>query len=165
MSIYRTSVSSKLGVLTLTATEQGIVTAELSDRAVGLSSEDLPEPIAGWAIALQHYCNGEGAWPLLPVVMNGTPFQQTVWTALRNLPAGAPQTYSDLACAIGRPDACRAVARACATNAIAIAIPCHRVVPKGGGVGGFRWGIERKQALLRLEGGSVTQEQTLIPEF
>lgn len=81
----------------------------------------------------------------------GTKFQKSVWTALRRLPAGATASYAEIAAAIGAPRAVRAVAGACAANPIAVAIPCHRVRPKSGGIGGYRWGAERKAALLRAE--------------
>ncbi len=81
----------------------------------------------------------------------GTAFQKSVWAALRRLPAGATASYADIATAIGAPKAVRAVASACAANPIAVAIPCHRVRPKAGGIGGYRWGAERKAALLRAE--------------
>ncbi len=87
----------------------------------------------------------------LPLDLQGTPFQQQVWEALRKVPVGMRTTYSDIAEAIGRPTSSRAVARACATNQIAIAIPCHRVVGKNGDLSGYRWGIERKRELLRRE--------------
>ena len=74
-----------------------------------------------------------------------------VWCALRRIPYGETRSYGEIAAAIGRPRAVRAVARACATNPVAIAIPCHRVLPSAGGVGGYRWGADRKQALLRGE--------------
>jgi AraC family transcriptional regulator of adaptative response/methylated-DNA-[protein]-cysteine methyltransferase len=74
-----------------------------------------------------------------------------VWTALSAIPYGETRTYADVARAIGRPRAVRAVARACATNPVALAIPCHRVVPAGGGVGGYRWGARRKTAILARE--------------
>jgi AraC family transcriptional regulator of adaptative response/methylated-DNA-[protein]-cysteine methyltransferase len=82
----------------------------------------------------------------------GTSFQQVVWNALRMIPAGTTTTYSALARRIGRPAAVRAVAGACAANPIAILIPCHRVVRTDGGLSGYRWGVERKRALLEREG-------------
>ena len=90
----------------------------------------------------------------LPTDVRGTVFQQRVWKALREIPRGGTRTYADVARAIGRPTATRAVARACATNPIALVVPCHRVVPASGGVGGYRWGTERKARLLEREGSS-----------
>lgn len=88
----------------------------------------------------------------LPLDIRGTAFQQRVWQALRDIPPGRTASYADIAQRIGQPGACRAVARACAANPIAVAIPCHRVVRTDGAVSGYRWGVERKQALLALEG-------------
>ncbi len=87
----------------------------------------------------------------LPLDLRGTAFQQRVWQALRKIPAGKTTTYSALAKRIGRPEAVRAVAAACAANAIAVAIPCHRVVRLDGNLAGYRWGIARKRALLDRE--------------
>jgi AraC family transcriptional regulator, regulatory protein of adaptative response / methylated-DNA-[protein]-cysteine methyltransferase len=87
----------------------------------------------------------------LPLDIGGTAFQQKVWQALRKIPAGATWSYAELAKAIGRPSAARAVARACAANPLAVAIPCHRVVRSDGALSGYRWGIERKRALLTRE--------------
>lgn len=87
----------------------------------------------------------------LPLDIRGTAFQQRVWEALRNIPAGRTATYSEIARAIGAPTSARAVARACATNALAVAIPCHRVVRTDGDPSGYRWGIDRKRALLARE--------------
>ena len=81
----------------------------------------------------------------------GTPFQQEVWRALRAIPAGTTTTYSDLAAQLGRPRSARAVGAACAVNPIAIIIPCHRVVARDGDLTGYRWGVERKRALLQHE--------------
>jgi AraC family transcriptional regulator of adaptative response/methylated-DNA-[protein]-cysteine methyltransferase len=88
----------------------------------------------------------------LPLDVRGTAFQQRVWQALREIPAGRTVTYSELAELVGAPRGARAVAGACAANAIAVAIPCHRVVRNDGSISGYRWGVERKQALLEREG-------------
>jgi len=86
--------------------------------------------------------------------VRGTAFQQRVWQALRKIPAGATVTYSEVAQRIGAPKAVRAVGQACASNAIAVAIPCHRVVRNDGSLSGYRWGVERKRALLDREARS-----------
>jgi AraC family transcriptional regulator of adaptative response/methylated-DNA-[protein]-cysteine methyltransferase len=90
----------------------------------------------------------------LPLDVRGTAFQQRVWMALRNIPAGSTLSYAEVAAAIGRPTATRAVAAACAANLHAIAIPCHRVVRSDGSLSGYRWGVERKRALLEREQGA-----------
>jgi AraC family transcriptional regulator of adaptative response/methylated-DNA-[protein]-cysteine methyltransferase len=87
----------------------------------------------------------------LPLDVRGTAFQQLVWQALRDIPAGSTATYTSIAEKIGSPGAVRAVASACAANRLAIAIPCHRVVRLDGGLAGYRWGVERKRELLRRE--------------
>ena len=92
--------------------------------------------------------------PDLPLDIRGTAFQQKVWNTLRTIPAGATASYADIAREIGQPNAVRAVAGACAANAIALAIPCHRVVRTDGSLSGYRWGVERKQELLNREAGS-----------
>lgn len=90
----------------------------------------------------------------LPLDLRGTAFQRRVWDALRAIPPGSTVSYSELAQRIGRPKAVRAVAQACAANALAVAIPCHRVVRNDGGISGYRWGVERKRALLEREARS-----------
>jgi AraC family transcriptional regulator of adaptative response/methylated-DNA-[protein]-cysteine methyltransferase len=90
----------------------------------------------------------------LPLDIRGTAFQHRVWQALREIPAGQTMSYSDIARRIGAPKAVRAVAHACASNAIAVAIPCHRVVRNDGTLSGYRWGLERKQQLLEREAAS-----------
>ncbi|MBI1731666.1 MAG: bifunctional DNA-binding transcriptional regulator/O6-methylguanine-DNA methyltransferase Ada [Gammaproteobacteria bacterium] len=87
----------------------------------------------------------------LPLDIRGTAFQQRVWQALRKIPAGATRSYADIAKSIGAPKSVRAVAQACAANTIAVAVPCHRVVRSDGALSGYRWGVERKRALLQRE--------------
>lgn len=87
----------------------------------------------------------------LPLDIRGTAFQQRVWQALRAIPVGETVSYADIARRIGAPKAVRAVAGACAANVLAVAIPCHRVVRNDGALSGYRWGVERKQALLEKE--------------
>jgi AraC family transcriptional regulator, regulatory protein of adaptative response / methylated-DNA-[protein]-cysteine methyltransferase len=89
----------------------------------------------------------------LPLDVRGTAFQQRVWAALRQIPVGKTVSYTDVARTIGAPKAVRAVAGACAANALAVAIPCHRVVRNDGGLSGYRWGIDRKRALIDREAG------------
>lgn len=87
----------------------------------------------------------------LPLDIRGTTFQRRVWEALRQIPAGTTATYTEIAARIGQPGAVRAVARACAANVLAVAIPCHRVIRADGSLSGYRWGVERKRQLLHRE--------------
>ncbi|MCH8499766.1 MAG: methylated-DNA--[protein]-cysteine S-methyltransferase [Marinobacter sp.] len=90
--------------------------------------------------------------PDLPLDLRGTPFQLQVWQSLATIPAGHTCSYSELAAKVGRPRAVRAVASACGANPITLLIPCHRILAKGGGIGGYYWGSEVKRALLAREG-------------
>jgi AraC family transcriptional regulator of adaptative response/methylated-DNA-[protein]-cysteine methyltransferase len=94
----------------------------------------------------------------LPLDVRGTAFQQRVWQALREIPAGATVSYAQVAQRVGSPGSVRAVAQACASNTIALAIPCHRVIRNDGGLSGYRWGVERKRALLEREAGMTTEQ-------
>lgn len=97
----------------------------------------------------------------LPLDIRGTAFQQRVWSALRSIPAGQTASYADIAARIGAPNAVRAVAGACAANALAVAIPCHRVIRNDGGISGYRWGVERKKALLAQEALNAALSSTI----
>jgi AraC family transcriptional regulator, regulatory protein of adaptative response / methylated-DNA-[protein]-cysteine methyltransferase len=90
----------------------------------------------------------------LPLDVRGTVFQERVWQALTRIPVGETASYTDIARSIGAPAAVRAVAHACAQNPVAVAIPCHRVVRSDGALSGYRWGVERKRALLAREAGA-----------
>jgi AraC family transcriptional regulator of adaptative response/methylated-DNA-[protein]-cysteine methyltransferase len=95
----------------------------------------------------------------LPLDVRGTAFQQRVWQALREIPAGQTASYTDVANRIGAPNSARAVAQACAANALAVAIPCHRVVRNDGGLSGYRWSVERKRALLERETQALQEKK------
>lgn len=153
---------SPLGYLLLAATEKGICAVRLGDDKKKLEGELKREFQAAqlmsdnkdtrrWIQPLVDYLAGHRPWPLLPYDVRASAFQKRVWKWLRTIPSGETYSYSEAAKALGRPRAARAVARACATNPVALVIPCHRIVPKSGGVGGYRWGPKRKQKLLRLE--------------
>ncbi len=159
--IRYTTVNSPLGYLLVAATARGLCNVQLGDTAVELedglfqefchaSLRRADDELREWVQALVDYLSG---MPLLelPCDVKGTAFQLRVWQALREIPIGTTRSYGEIAGLIGQPTAVRAVARACATNAIALIVPCHRVVPLSGGVGGYRWGVARKQALLELE--------------
>jgi AraC family transcriptional regulator of adaptative response/methylated-DNA-[protein]-cysteine methyltransferase len=87
----------------------------------------------------------------IPTDIQGTAFQQMVWETLRRIPRGETRSYAEVASSIGRPKAVRAVANACASNPVALVVPCHRVVQKNGSLAGYRWGVKRKAALLKKE--------------
>ena len=151
-----------LGAILVAATDKGVCAIELGDdpdalvrelqdrfpkaRLVGgdAAFEQLVARVVGFVEAPAHGLD-------LPLDIRGTSFQQRVWKALRAIPAGSTATYSEIARRIGRPRAVRAVAQACATNALAVAIPCHRVVRMDGAMAGYRWGVARKRALLARE--------------
>jgi AraC family transcriptional regulator of adaptative response/methylated-DNA-[protein]-cysteine methyltransferase len=106
---------------------------------------------AGWAASVVGFITRPEAQPELPLDVRGTAFQAQVWRALQKIPPGQTTTYREIAAALGRPRAVRAVARACAGNDLAVLVPCHRVVRSDGTLAGYRWGIERKRALLARE--------------
>src|SRR5438128_2292945 len=157
-----TVVPCALGRLLVATTARGICRVSLCSAAeeleAGLSSACPAAELrrahryaAGAAAALLRYLDGR-AEPLdLPLDVRATAVQRRVWEALRRIPYGATRSYADIARAIGKPSATRAVARACATNPAALIIPCHRVVRADGGLGGYRWGVVRKRALLEQE--------------
>lgn len=115
-------------------------------RLIGADTE-----FEAWVAAVVGFVEDPSRGLDLPLDVRGTAFQRRVWEALRDIPAGTTATYTDIAERIGSPRAVRAVARACATNNIALAIPCHRVVRTDGSLAGYRWGIDRKRVLLARE--------------
>jgi AraC family transcriptional regulator of adaptative response/methylated-DNA-[protein]-cysteine methyltransferase len=104
-----------------------------------------------WIAALTEHLAGNQPRLDLPLDIRATAFQMRVWNYLQSIPYGQVQSYGEVAEGIGRPTAVRAVARACATNPVALAVPCHRVIRGTGELGGYRWGLERKRTLLDLE--------------
>ncbi|WP_341666985.1 methylated-DNA--[protein]-cysteine S-methyltransferase [Alcaligenes sp. SDU_A2] len=130
---------------------QAVMRAELQARfpAAQLQQTD-PAAIPALHV-LTDYLHAPGKVPDIPLELHGTDFQLRVWTALRSIPPGQTRSYTDIARAIGEPAATRAVARACARNPIALLIPCHRVLRSDGGITGYRWGVERKKAIIKHE--------------
>jgi AraC family transcriptional regulator of adaptative response/methylated-DNA-[protein]-cysteine methyltransferase len=153
---------SPLGRMLIAATDRGICAIQFA-RTDGELLEGLKRefPFAArkpdegklrsWAKTLLHQLRGKKLDDSLPLDIRATAFQRRVWTYLQTIPFGATQSYSQVAKGIGQPRATRAVARACATNPVAVAIPCHRVVREDGSMGGYRWGVERKKTLLEME--------------
>lgn len=106
---------------------------------------------AGWFAAALAALDQPHAACDAPLVLSGSAFQEQVWRALRDIPAGQTTSYGRLAAKLGKPQATRAVARACAANRLAVLVPCHRVVAADGSLAGYRWGLQRKKALLARE--------------
>lgn len=166
-SVIRFAVGEcTLGAILVAASERGVCAILMGDDADALVrdlQERFPhaELIGGdagfehWVAQVVAFVEAPRLGLDLPLDIRGTAFQQRVWQALREIPAGATATYADIAARIGARGAARAVAQACAANALALAIPCHRVVRVDGGLAGYRWGIERKQALLEREEESL----------
>ncbi len=111
----------------------------------------MTETLQTWVTALRLGLRKPSTELPLPLEFNGTPFQKLVWKGLQEIPAGSTESYAQLARRLGKPTATRAVASACAANQLAFAIPCHRVIRSDGKLGGYRWGLERKRALIELE--------------
>jgi AraC family transcriptional regulator of adaptative response/methylated-DNA-[protein]-cysteine methyltransferase len=162
MNIRYTVVDSPLGKLLVAATTRGVCAVAMgnsgAELAKGLSHEYSAATITAdegglsrWTKQIVAHLEGRAPRLDLPLDVQATAFQWQVWQALAAIPYGETRTYSEIAEAVGRPRAVRAVARACATNPVALAIPCHRVVPAAGGEGGYRWGAARKKALLGRE--------------
>ena len=166
MRIRFTIANCPLGRLLVAATDKGACAVLIgkTDKALetALSSE-YPAAEIHWeqdglreyVTALLKYFSGKHPHLDLPLDIQVTAFQSRVYEALRAIPYGRTRTYGEIAEAIGHPRAVRAVARACATNPTAILIPCHRVIRKDGGAGGYRWGLGRKKVLLEKERGRV----------
>ena len=164
LKISYTIAASPLGKLLVAATERGICSVSFGDDQNELMREleaeffaaTVTEDDAGLKKAVDSILkgmNGERAILALPLDVRGTAFQMRVWSELRKIPYGETRSYAEVAKNIGNPSAVRAVARACATNPVALVTPCHRVVASNGKLAGYRWGIERKKALLDKEKG------------
>jgi AraC family transcriptional regulator of adaptative response/methylated-DNA-[protein]-cysteine methyltransferase len=162
LNIRYTVAPCSLGYVLAAATERGICAVMLDDTAdtletklrdefpgahIHADTDSLREPLSG----VLDYIEGQQPHVELPLDIRGTAFQQRVWQALRQIPYGETRSYSEVAEALGQPAATRAVASAIANNHIAVVIPCHRVVRQDGSMGGYKWGLARKQALLQRE--------------
>ena len=156
-----------LGSILVAATARGICAVFLGDDPGDLVRElerrfpraDLVGADAGferWVSRVVGLVESPAPDSDLPLDIRGTAFQERVWRALRKIPIGSTATYAEIARRIGAPRSVRAVAGACAANPVAIAVPCHRVVRKDGSLSGYRWGVERKRALLRREGALLS---------
>jgi AraC family transcriptional regulator of adaptative response/methylated-DNA-[protein]-cysteine methyltransferase len=159
-----------LGFVLVAATGKGIcaiefgddrdaLSAQLRDRfpkaEVRLADKDFASTVDAVVALLENPARGLN----LPLDIQGTAFQQRVWSALQDIAPGQTAPYAEIAERIGSPAAARAVAAACASNRLAVAVPCHRVVRADGDVSGYRWGVDRKRELLRREGVAVAEEE------
>ncbi len=157
---------TELGALLMAATDRGVCfaqfgadEAELRSRLAGefphaelrLSAATESPALDAWLDALTIHLRGVAPCPELPLDLRGTAFQMAVWRFLLSVPEGNVVSYGEVAAGIERPTAVRAAAAACAANRIAVLVPCHRVLRGNGDLGGYRWGVERKRALLDLE--------------
>jgi AraC family transcriptional regulator of adaptative response/methylated-DNA-[protein]-cysteine methyltransferase len=162
MKIEYTIAKSPLGKVLVAATERGVSAVYLGDaqnKLVAELREEYPRaeisPATGsvqrWVREIVQRIEGKPAQVDLPLDLQATAFQRRVWQELQRIPRGTTRTYSQVARALGRPKAVRAVARACATNPVSIVVPCHRVIREDGNLAGYRWGLTRKEQLLATE--------------
>jgi len=162
VEIGYTIASSPAGRLLVAGTERGVSAVFLGDRDSTLQAmlrREFPEArirrnskqLSSWVRAIVSHLAGRRPHLELPLDIRATAFQRRVWQALQRIPCGQTCSYSEIARKLGQPRAARAVARACATNPVSVVIPCHRVVREGGALGGYRWGLARKQRLLESE--------------
>jgi AraC family transcriptional regulator, regulatory protein of adaptative response / methylated-DNA-[protein]-cysteine methyltransferase len=161
-NIRYTCADSPLGRMLVAATEKGICAIQFANSDDELEQglkHEFPFAIRRrddhfmreWKDNLLTKMSGQKLDSALPLDIQATAFQRRVWSYLQKIPIGQTRSYAAVAKGIGRPSASRAVARACATNPVAVAIPCHRVVRSTGEMGGYRWGVDRKKALLKME--------------
>jgi AraC family transcriptional regulator, regulatory protein of adaptative response / methylated-DNA-[protein]-cysteine methyltransferase len=162
MTIHYTITDSPLGRLLVASTTRGVCAVEMASSDTELERNltceypsgtisRVPEPDPAWTQEVLDRVTGRMPRIDLPLDVRATSFQWQVWQALAAIPHGETRSYGEVAASIGRPQAARAVARACASNPVAVAIPCHRVVGKNGEPAGYRWGVARKRALLDHE--------------
>ena len=162
MQIHYTIANSPLGRLLVGATDKGISALYLGESDGKLEAaleKEYPRAeirrdrngMEGWVEQILAHLRGQAPRLDLPTDVQATAFQRRVWEELRRIPYGTTRTYSQIARAIGKPRAIRAVARACATNPVSVVVPCHRVVREDGKLAGYRWGLQRKRALLEHE--------------
>jgi AraC family transcriptional regulator of adaptative response/methylated-DNA-[protein]-cysteine methyltransferase len=157
-----TIAGSPLGRMMIAATDRGICAIQFADNDEQLQQGLMREfpfatrrrddaAMSEWRVNVTRLMEGRETSPSLPLDIRATAFQRRVWEALQRIPRGETRSYSAVAKKIGMPKATRAIARACATNPVAVAIPCHRVIREDGDLGGYRWGVERKEHLLTME--------------
>ncbi|HEX3534472.1 MAG TPA: bifunctional DNA-binding transcriptional regulator/O6-methylguanine-DNA methyltransferase Ada [Gemmatimonadaceae bacterium] len=165
MEIGYVTTKTSLGTLLVGATDRGVCAVTLGDDAKSLEAAlareypaatrtrvtDSSGSLGAWVEKIVAVVDGESARAETPIDVRASAFQWKVWRELQKIPFGETRTYTEIAEAIGSPRAARAVASACANNRVAVLIPCHRVLRRGGELGGYRWGIERKRRLVEKE--------------
>jgi AraC family transcriptional regulator of adaptative response/methylated-DNA-[protein]-cysteine methyltransferase len=154
VDISYASSPTPLGTMMIAATDRGLCSLQFGESETELRARLAKEYSAAklqWIQALSRYLAGSTTALDLPLDVRGTAFQMKVWSYLQRIPYGELRSYSEVAKAIGRPAAVRAVGSACASNEVALVIPCHRVIRGDGGLGGYRWGLHRKRALIERE--------------
>ena len=162
MRIDYSTVSSPIGLVLVAATENGVCSVKIGSSESVLAGDlrrEYPSaeisakerPRNEWVKAVSKHLAGNSPSLDLPIDVRATAFQWKVWRELQRIPYGETRAYAEVARRIGKPAAARAVARACATNPVCLVVPCHRVVPTAGGVGGYRWGTGTKAKLLAKE--------------
>ena len=167
--IVYTIVSCDLGYLLVATTDKGICGIKLGDHAeelVKILAKEFKQAIIirdnnshqDWVKKILNFIAGEEYDLNLPIDIRGTEFQQQVWQALQNIPYGETRTYQEIANDLGKPKAARAIGNACGANPIALIIPCHRVVCTDGSLGGYYWGIERKQKIIERETSAAARK-------
>lgn len=168
MHISYSTIASPIGQVLIAATENGVCAVKIGGTESSLAGElkrEYPsaeivenhKPKSEWVSAIAKHLRGDEPALDLPIDVQATAFQWKVWRALQRIPYGETRAYAEVAKSIGKPKAVRAVARACATNPVALVVPCHRVVPAAGGTGGYRWGKERKARLIQTEKNRANQ--------
>jgi AraC family transcriptional regulator of adaptative response/methylated-DNA-[protein]-cysteine methyltransferase len=169
-AIRYTTADCPLGRLLLAGTDRGVCALYLGDRDGPLEAalaREFPaaerrredDGLGAWLAELLVHLEGRRPHLELPLDVQATAFQWRVWQELRAIPYGSTRTYTQIAERLGQPTAARAVARACATNPVSVVIPCHRVVRGDGSLGGYRWGLARKQALLDREKAAARHDE------
>jgi O-6-methylguanine DNA methyltransferase len=153
MRVFSKKLDTPLGEIFVVSDEQHLLSLDFIDqRPMPAAQEEFSNPIFSIEKELKAYFQGKLYQFQTPIKLQGTIFQQQVWQELKKIPYGQTRSYADIAKAIGKPTAFRAVARANATNKLSIVIPCHRVINTGGKLGGYSGGLHRKQWFLQHEG-------------
>lgn len=184
VAISYATLDTPVGLMTIGATDRGICFLQFGQSAAELLGalraeyrnaeiEPMREPyspaFARWVKAIAAYLDGQRPNLDLPLDIRATAFQMRVWSYLQSVPYGSVTSYGEVAAAIGHPKAARAVANACANNVVALVVPCHRAIRSSGELGGYRWGLARKRALIdrerahRTAAAGAAREETIAP--